>query len=263
MKGDAMRRALFIAAISGCLVGAVQLAHAADMATKAPMPEKAPMALPIVAYNWNGFYVGGNFGYGWNDVSSTATNLATGEQTSSSSTRRGVFGGGQVGYNWQFNPNWLVGLEGDLDAASLTGSSDSCSSTGCSHSDGKNDWFGTLRGRVGFVQNNWLLFATGGVAWVHGSNTRTITAVNIPPAPAGSGVLVGQASTASGTDAGWTVGGGVDWGIAPNWSVNLEYRYMDVKTSRDYTYSLPTAARHSDNDEKISTVRISLDYHFH
>jgi outer membrane immunogenic protein len=255
-----MRRVLCIAAISATLVGSVGLACAADMATKAaPMPAKAPVAPPVALYNWNGFYVGANLGYGWNNVDSTSTNLATGEQTSTSSTRHGVFGGGQIGYNWQFDPNWLIGIEGDIDAAGLTGSVDGCSSTGCSHSDGKNKWFATVRGRLGLVQNNWLFFVTGGAAWLDGSTTRTITAVTNPA----NAVLVGQSSTASGTDTGWTVGGGVDWGVAPNWSVNLEYRYMHVNTGRDFTYSLPTAARHVDSEDQIHTVRVSLDYHFH
>jgi outer membrane immunogenic protein len=258
--GESMRRVLCIAAISATLVGSVGLACAADMATKAaPMPAKAPVAPPVALYNWNGFYVGANLGYGWNNVDSTSANLATGEQTSTSSTRHGVFGGGQIGYNWQFDPNWLIGIEGDIDAADLTGSVDGCSSAGCSHSDGKNKWFATVRGRLGLVQNNWLFFVTGGAAWLDGSTTRTITAVTNPA----NAVLVGQSSTASGTDTGWTVGGGVDWGIAPNWSVNLEYRYMHVNTGRDFTYSLPTAARHVDSEDQIHTVRVSLDYHFH
>jgi len=215
----------------------------------------APVMAPVV-YNWNGFYVGGNFGYGWNSISTDSTNLSGGDLITGSSDRDGVFGGGQIGYNWQFSPNWLVGIEGDIDAADITGTHDACSSTGCSHSDGKNDWFGTLRARFGFVQDNWLFFATGGVAWLNGSTTRTIT---VNPNPA----LVGQAASASGTDAGWTVGGGIDWGIAPNWSVNLEYRYMEVKADRDFNYTPSTASRHNESTEKINTVRVSIDYHFH
>lgn len=253
-----MRHALFIAAVSGCLAGAVQLASAADMApAPAPMPAKGPMAPPVAMYNWNGFYIGANFGYGWNDISTDSTKQSGGDLVSSSSNRNGVFGGGQLGYNWQFDPNWLIGIEADIDAADITGTHDVCSDAShCSHSDGKNDWFGTLRARVGFVQNNWLFFATGGAVWLHGSTTRTITA---NPTPS----FVGLAASTSGTDAGWTVGGGVDWGIAPNWSVNLEYRYMDVKTSRDLIYSASTLNRHNESDEKINTVRVSIDYHFH
>lgn len=253
-----MRRALYVAALAGSLVGTVSLAQAADMPTKAPMPAKAPMALPVAVYNWNGFYVGGNFGYGWNDVDTTSTTVTNGEQTTSSLSRRGVFGGGQIGYNWQFNPNWLIGLEGDIDAADITGTHDACSdATHCAHSDGKNDWFATVRGRLGYVQNNWLIFATGGVVWLHGTNTRTITV-----APANTLVLVGQASTASGTDTGWTVGGGVEYGFARNWSLNVEYRYMQVDTSRDYSYSLIQANRHNDSTERVNTVRVGVNFHF-
>lgn len=124
-----------------------------------------------------------------------------------------------------------------------------------SHIDGKNDWFGTVRGRVGYVQNNWLLFATGGVAWVHGTSSRTITVATNP-------ALVGEAATASGTNAGWTVGGGVDYGFVPNWSVNLEYRYMQVDTGCDFIYSVPAPNRHIDATEHINTVRLGVNYHF-
>ena len=251
-----MRQALVVIALATTLLGTNQISYAADLPVKAPA-YTAPA--PVALYNWNGFYVGGNVGYGWDKIDSTSTNVATGEQTSASSNRNGVFGGGQVGYNWQFNPNFLLGVEGDIDAANLTGSDDGCASTGCSHSDGKEDWFATLRGRFGYVQNNWLFFATGGAVWLHGSTTRTVVAVT----NRNNAILVGQSSTASGTDVGWTVGGGIDWGFMPNWSMNLEYRFMDVQTSRVFTYSLPTATRNNDSTDKISTVRVSLDYHFH
>jgi outer membrane immunogenic protein len=105
------------------------------------------------------------------------------------------------------------------------------------------------------VQNNWLLFVTGGVAWVHETTTRRITAAtNLD--------LLGEAATASGTDTGWTVGGGVEYGFAPNWSVNLEYRYMQVDTGHDYNYSDAVADRHIDTTEHINAVRFGVNYHF-
>ena len=76
------------------------------------------------------------------------------------------------------NPNFLLGVEGDIDGANITGTNSSClDATHCASSDGKNSWFATLRGQLGYVQDNWLIFATGGAAWVHGSATRTITAL--------------------------------------------------------------------------------------
>ena len=121
--GDILRRALVVIALATTLLGTNQISYAADLPVKAPA-YTAPA--PVALYNWNGFYVGGNVGYGWDKIDSTSTNVATGEQTSASSNRNGVFGSSEVGYNWQFNPNFLLGVEGDIDAANLTGSSDGC-----------------------------------------------------------------------------------------------------------------------------------------
>jgi outer membrane immunogenic protein len=247
-----MRLAALLGATCAIVTG--QLACAADLPMKAPPPAPVPLV-----YNWNGFYVGGHIGYGWSNIDSTTTNLFTGDvDPTISHDRNGIFGGGQVGYNYMVNPNFLIGVEGDIDAADIKGTSSNClDATHCASSDGKNDWFATLRGRIGYVQNNWLIFATGGAAWVHDTNTRTI--VVAPPATA---VLIGQSASASGTELGWTAGGGVEYGFLPRWSANLEYRYMQVNTSRDYFYSLPQGARHIDGTDHIHTVRFGVSYHF-
>jgi outer membrane immunogenic protein len=249
-----MRMRLAVLLGATCAIATVQLACAADLPTKAPALQPAPLL-----YNWSGFYVGGQIGYGWANIDSTSTDLFTGVVGATlSHDRNGIFGGGQVGYNFMVNPNFLIGIEGDIDAADITGTNSACSdATHCASSDGKNKWFATLRGRVGYAMNNWLIFATGGVAWVNGDTTRTITV-----APAGAAVLVGQSASSSGTDTGWTAGGGVEYGFARNWSVNLEYRYMQVDTSRTFTYSLPAASRQIDSTDHINTVRLGVNYHF-
>ena len=243
-----------LAALLGatCAIVTVQLACAADLPVKAP-----PLAPAPLLYNWNGFYVGGHIGYGWSKIDSTGTSISTGVvESNTSNDRNGLFLGGQVGYNFMVNPNFLVGVEGDFDGSDITGTNSNCTdATHCASSDGKNSWFATLRGRLGYVQNNWLIFATGGAAWVHGSATRTITA---SPNPA----LVGAVASASGTDLGWTVGGGVEYGFARNWSVNVEYRYMQVDTGRDFIYAIPAANRHIDSTDHINTVRAAVNYHF-
>ncbi len=240
-----------LAALSGatCAIISVQLACAADLSTKAPIA-------PLI-YNWDGFYLGGHVGYGWNNIDSTTSNSNTGVvEKTSSSERDGILGGGQIGYNYMVSPNFLIGVEADFDGANLSAGNEDClDALHCVHADGKNQWFGTVRGRLGYAHNNWLLFATGGLAWVHGTTTRTITVATNP-------LLVGEAATASGTDAGWTVGGGVEYGFTPHWSVNLEYRYMQVDTGRDFIYSVPTPNRHIDATEHINTVRLGVSYYF-
>ncbi len=249
--GFSMRRSLLVIAIAAGMVGASQQSYAADLPVKAPA---APP--PIALYNWNGFYVGGNIGGGWTTVDSTGTNLATGDQSSGSQQRSGVLGGGQIGYNFMVNPNLLLGVEGDFDWADLTGSEDACrDATHCSHSDGKTEWMTTLRGRIGYAMNDWLIFATGGAAWTHGSSTRTIT---VSPNPA----LIGASASVSPTHSGWTVGGGVEYGFARNWSAALEYLYIQTSGSEDFIYPISTANTHVDSTGHLSTVRLGINYHF-
>jgi outer membrane immunogenic protein len=261
LMGEAMRRALFIIiAVSGCLAGAISLAQAADMATKARMPAKGPMApmvVPVPVYNWTGCYIGGNGGYGWSDSTADVYDNDHEFIASGGQNRRGGFGGGQIGCNYMVSPNFLIGVEGDYDWASLTGSSDNCTEVGCVHNDGKTKWFATARGRIGYAANDWLFFATGGAAWTNGSGVRTITASS-------NSNLIGLSTTGGGTHSGWTAGGGIEYGFAPGWSAVLEYIYIQTSGTTDYIYASPysAASRHSDVTAHLNTVRLGVNYHF-
>jgi outer membrane immunogenic protein len=205
-------------------------AYAADMApryTKAPPP-------PVVAvYNWTGFYIGAHVGGGWNQsdtstiflpdsVAFPASPFSVGHDHS------GVMAGGQIGYNFQSN-NIVFGIEADaswVDWSSgyvvgplldnvgvvIPGSFQAAATD--------FEFFGTVRGRLGFAANNWLLYATGGLAY---ADIRHSVTTAFPPA---GGTFIGS----SGDDfrAGWTVGAGVEWGFAPNWSLKAEYLYYDL-----------------------------------
>ena len=227
-------------------------AHAADlparMATKA-----AAYAAP---YNWNGFYVGANVGWGWGAHDSDAFTDAGAFVSSVSTTRDGFIGGGQIGYNYMITPNILLGLEVDLSAADIKASSTSTTATGTSSTDSKDNWFSTARGRVGYAFNNWLVYGTGGFAWTHDSSTRTVLASTVP-------ALVGQSSTSSGTLNGWTVGAGVEYGFTQHWIGRLEYLHMDFGSYTDHFVYVPATGNRT-NNEKLRTdiVRVALSYKF-
>jgi outer membrane immunogenic protein len=202
----------------------------------APRYTKAPVVAAIV-YDWTGFYIGGNAGYSWGRastdgnltgtqnvsvfrtagptlISSTNTVLASVPLTGRANVN-GFIGGGQAGYNWQ-REKWLFGLEGDIQYSDERGSADVCLVAGCAIGTGlltanyKLDWFGTVRGRVGFLPTErLLLYVTGGLAYGHVS-------ASTPLLSWGS------------TRAGWTVGAGAEAAIDRNWSVKLEYLYMDL-----------------------------------
>jgi outer membrane immunogenic protein len=129
----------------------------------------------------------------------------------------GVIGGGQIGYNWQAS-KWLFGLEADFQGSDERATADVCTVAGCPLGSSvltanyKLDWFGTVRGRAGFLATDRvLLYATGGLAYGH-------LAASAPLVPLSWGS----------TRAGWTVGAGAEAAIDRNWSVKVEYLYMDL-----------------------------------
>jgi outer membrane immunogenic protein len=187
--------------IAGCFAVAAlvtaQGALAADLSVaplyKAPPPAMAP------AYNWSGFYLGINGGGGWGHSYWDAN--ATGVRTS------GGLVGGTAGYNWQFG-SAVVGVEGDIDWANLKGTNTSTlCPAGCSTSD---SWLSTVRGRVGYAFGGVLPYVTGGLAV---GDIRAAT-----PGFAG----------ATDTNAGWTVGGGLEFALPGNWSAKAEYLHVDL-----------------------------------
>ena len=193
---------------------------------------------------WSGVYAGVNGGYGW---------TANGGIDAS-----GGFGGGQIGYNFFPFPHFLLGFEGDGDWADLTNNTTSCRDAfHCSNTDRKDNWFATARVRMGYVQDDWLFYGTGGFAWVGTKATRTI--VVEPPA---TSFLVGQSASVSNTRTGWTLGGGVEYGFWRNWSVNVEYRYMQFNYNDNFFFSIPTAGRQINAQQNVNTVRVGLNYHF-
>src|SRR5712671_1980970 len=183
-----------------------------------------PYARPVVAplgYNWNGFYIGAHLGGAWasRDFTQTFGIVEAGNHKPS-----GIMGGGQIGYNWQFAPNWLLGVEADVSGADLKDTVSTTSPGGAVVNwRDKIDLFGTVRGRLGYVIDNWLLYGTGGFAWVDDKFTRT-QAVAGPLSPA-AGLVVSNSNTATG----WVAGAGVEWGFARSWTARVEYLHIDVE----------------------------------
>lgn len=250
------------------LVGIFALAAAPALAAdlSKPVYKAPPLAAP--AYNWNGFYVGAHIGWGWEHISSDVFNSVGAFDTSGSSNRDGIFGGGQIGYNWMFAPSWLLGIEADGSAADISGSSTGCTATGCSSNHGKITGFGTVRGRLGYAINNVLLYGTGGWAWASSETDRAVVCVvaggGVCPGGPSPSLLTGMSAHASGTEGGWTAGGGVEWGFAPNWTAKIEYLHLQFDNfTRDYFYTgFPTAERRYVSNANVDTVRVGVNYLF-
>jgi outer membrane immunogenic protein len=212
----------------GALVALVAMPVAGAYAADLPAAQyyKAPPPAQVV-YNWTGFYLGGEVGGGW--AQSTTTEIVGSGGFPNGFSRSpvnesGVLGGGYAGYNYQFNNNIVVGIDGYYDGAGLTGNgTDVSPTTGhISSSSEKMKWDSAITGRLGYANNNWLFFVKGGWAWAGFSgNTVTTTA---------AGAAVGSGGSSDTRD-GATVGVGLEYGFLPHWSAKLEYDYVKFETA--------------------------------
>ncbi len=209
-------------------------AVAADLAARPST--KAPALIPAPIYNWTGFYIGANAGYGFSDrdtitttgqVLANVNNVIGGARPGSVNLNRdGFVGGGQIGYNWQTSPNFVFGLEADIQYTDfnrsvavatfpLGGNVASLNNTFSS----RMEYFGTVRGRLGYTWGATMLYATGGLAYGEVRNTANFFG------PTGNLQFSGSNSDIR---TGYTVGGGIEHMFTPNWSVKAEYLYYDL-----------------------------------
>jgi outer membrane immunogenic protein len=219
-----MNRHAIVGAFLLHLLGA-SFAEAADLQINTPMG-----FMPPQAFSWTGFYLGGNVGAG---IGTTETSVNVGPALTAlsgmsvsataplvSETFNGFIGGLQAGYNWQAGV-FVLGVEGDLDAAGLQGTAPCAVVLNCTM---KHNWFADITGRVGVVAvERTLIYLKGGVAW-EGSNFTVGNSINI------AGTTVAANAGGSGTQVGGLLGMGVEYAFLPNWSVKLEYNYIDFGT---------------------------------
>ena len=208
----------------GVLALGVTAASAADIPRPHPMPAKAPVYV-APPFSWTGGYIGINGGGGWGRSSFSAP------YSSGSFDTSGGMVGGTLGYNWQ-SDQIVYGVEGDIDWSSFRGSAP-CAGTSC---ETRNNWLGTVRGRLGYAVDNFMPYVTGGLAV--GDIKTSITGVGI----------------ANETKAGWTVGGGVEAHISGPWSAKLEYLYVDLGRGGSILGS--------DASFHTNIVRVGVNYKF-
>jgi outer membrane immunogenic protein len=220
-----MRRVLF-STISLLALSAAS-ALAADIPRAAPA-YRAPVAVPV--FNWTGGYIGINAGYGWgrSDWSGFGADADP----------SGGLAGLTLGYNWQAAGPWVFGIEGDINWSDIKGDFvNAACRFGC---EIKNQWFGTARGRVGYAMDRVMPYLTGGLAF--GDVRTTINGV----------------AGARDTNVGWTLGGGIEGAITPNWTAKLEYLYVDLG---DVSCGVLACAA-ATPDFQSHIVRAGLNYKF-
>jgi outer membrane immunogenic protein len=226
---------LGVAVCSGAMIVTAQ---AADLSTKPPVIKAPPAYIPQ-ATNWTGFYVGVHLGGGWsnadwtNPVSGLTDNLRNG----------GVFGGAQMGVNYQFD-SIVLGVEGDFSGTSLKPSG--TDAAGFMHGT-STYWTSTVTGRLGYAINQALFFAKGGVAFADERDTVT--------SPLGV-----FSSTGTTTQVGWTAGGGLEYALDRNWSAKIEYDYLGFGSQSVPATALVGAP--GSVDLNIQRVMAGVNYRF-
>ncbi|MGO9486916.1 MAG: outer membrane protein [Rhodomicrobium sp.] len=210
-------------------------AQAADL--YAPSAKDAPM---FAVANWTGFYAGVNGGYAW---SNTNDQLALGGGFGGVAPEGG-FGGGQIGYNVQ-RDRIVFGIEADIQGGSIGGSG-----TDVFGDPYKSelDYFGTVRGRLGYAFDRALVYATGGLAYGEVKNSAS---------------PLGVPFSIDNTAVGYVLGGGVEYKVGGAWSVKGEYQYINLGKN-DPTSALVGCYSSSGgtvNDDAYHTVRVGLNYH--
>lgn len=200
MKKLQLTRILLAGVAAGAFGASVQ---AADLAVP-----REPIAAAVMApvWSWTGFYAGAHLGYGWGRANWNFIQAATFVSPSPS----GIFGGVQVGYNYQIN-NIVVGLEGDVSAADMSSWS-FCPNPAFTCASRVN-FLGSVRGRVGYTFDRALIYATAGLG-IGSFRNRTYDAATVT-----------QFGSYSSTRAGLAVGAGLEYAFTPNWTMKAEYMY--------------------------------------
>jgi outer membrane immunogenic protein len=227
-------------------------------------------------YNWAGCYVGANAGAGWsrNQISEPLNSGGLGQNFApvgssfNVNSNGGFIGGGQVGCNYQFATNWVVGLQGDMSFGSISGQATDPFFAGKSGDPAtlraRTTWLAGVQGRVGYAWDNVLLFGTGGPAWAHtkydGGNLEQF---GNPSGFCFNGVFIACNPTGSDTRLGWTLGAGFEWAFNNNWTAGFVYNHYDFG-SRDVTLTDPTASTPASINVKtqIDTAKVTLNYRF-
>ncbi|MEH3144347.1 MAG: outer membrane beta-barrel protein [Methylobacterium frigidaeris] len=230
------------------------LAHPA-LAADLPRRAAPPVFTEVPVFGWTGVYAGVNLGYGFGDGGRSFTDSTYGTVTSGDA-RGGIVGGGQIGYNYQFTPGsgFVAGLEADIQGTSFgrrsTGLIDTLPFYDVSPS---LDWFGTVRGRLGYAFDRFLVYGTGGFAY-------------------GGGSLPSFASTYPGTlpdtlRTGWAAGGGLEYAFTDRLSARVEGLYVNLDRrggSGGVVYDGGTSAFYgvSPSQYEFGLIRAGLNYRF-
>src|SRR5260221_12758804 len=228
-----------LATVALIAVGAALPAGAADLGSR-PYYNKAPApAYMAPIYNWTGFYIGGHVGGAFSS-DSNFSGLATGNNGNGR-----FLGGVQVGADWQFAPNWVLGAQGQYSW--LSGNVGAVFPGGFAYTNNQRG-LGSVTGRVGYTWGPGLVYVKGGYAYSDNNETVTLGGVGIPFATSGD------------HRNGYTVGAGLEYMFPPNWSAKVEYQYYNFGKSRFIAPAALAPFGSFTTDDHV--VKAGLNYRF-
>lgn len=246
------------------LAGVVVLLPAAAFAADLAPPSVEPVAPEIVpSFTWTGFYAGLSAGYGRGNLDTDLKAVPTtagptleralnfglnGGIAKVKGSANGVVAGGQIGYNYQIDANWVIGAEADLQYAGLDtkktfiGAQDIPVTV-------KNElnWFGTARVRAGYAFDNVLIYGTGGLAYGQVKTKVSTGGTNL---------------SGSETKFGWALGAGAEYALTQNWTLRAEYLYVDLGKAETIKASSQISQVTAKTDVSVHTVRAGVNYKF-
>lgn len=275
---------LLLGTVYGLGLAGIGLAGPALAADLGVPVRVAPVAVMAPAFSWTGFYLGANAGYGGGkfdypfnafqrQLQAEAPAIESRLDGRLGLTSSGFILGGQLGYLYQFDNRLVAGVEADFQWSGIEGrlsGTGTLTGTGALPGTFSFDagsqvrWFGTLRARLGYAFDRTLLYATGGLAY---GQVRTHADISVGNAGVPIPGLTGAVAT-SHTRWGWTVGAGLEYALAQNWSFKTEYLYVDLGTSNVLSSSVDdsangfTAGANLKVTTRFHTVRAGINYRF-
>lgn len=224
-------RKIVLLSVSVMLAGTALATSATARSAKSPNP----------VIDWSGFYAGGHLGYGQGRT-------AAGQGLTIDTTSKGFLGGGQLGYNFQ-SGEWVLGVEADVSAANIDGSTNRLVGTDVYSSQPSIRWTSLLTARFGHAFGHFLPYVKGGVAFT-GLRYYLLDITN------------GVSAEKNFSRTGWTVGGGLEYAIDGPWSVRAEYDYLDFR-QKDLPMTDSTGASVVlQYEQHLHQVKFSLNYRF-
>jgi outer membrane immunogenic protein len=233
----------------------------AGSALAADLPARMPVKAPVLApppFSWTGCYIGGHVGYAWGQkdfADPTGGNFAP-LGTAVGVDTEGWLGGGQIGCNYQFASNWVIGIEGEYSWADINGDADAFFGGKNNVLSAKTESIASATARLGYSWNRTLFYAKGGAAWAEDKYSVFLPGVFL--------LFPDVIARGSETRFGWTIGAGFEWAFANNWSAKIEYNHYDFgsRTINLFDPLLPLAIVPVNVDQRIDAVKVGINYRF-